>query len=253
MKGEEHVPIRYAALPAAQRFVQVHLQGNSPMRFADKTRGVPVSRRLTSRLRAACGILLFSAYASAGPVTWYLQNVQFGDGGIATGSFVYDADLGAHGTYGAVDIVTSGGSLTSTTYLFADARYTGPGQLDAPASGSPTIGTLYLLLDFVDHLTDAGGTVQVFFVSEGPCFAYTDCHELSNAVGIGRYNYTNAGQVVSEATTPEPVSWLLAAAGLAACLVRLRMRGERSRWRHGEFNDCFRLSRGNFGGESRYD
>ena len=51
--------------------------------------------------------LLFSAPASAIPITWNLQNVTFNDGNTATGSYVYDADINQ---YSSINITTSAGN-----------------------------------------------------------------------------------------------------------------------------------------------
>jgi hypothetical protein len=41
----------------------------------------------------AVGLIWGPLVAQGAPVTWQLENVHFNDGGTATGSFVFDADL----------------------------------------------------------------------------------------------------------------------------------------------------------------
>jgi len=175
--------------------------------------------RLRELFLAACGLLIFSACASAAAITWDLQNVTFPDGGIVTGSFVYNADLGALGTYSSIDLVTSGGAQPSTTYTFF---FNGnSGNLDSSPGSFPVLGTSGLFLIFLNPLTDAGGTIQLSFVGEGTCVVYSDCHEFSD---FPNRDVTNAGQVVAQSSTPEPTSLPLAAAGLVALITLSRIR-----------------------------
>ena len=66
---------------------------------------------------AALLFLLATVNAHAIPGVWTLDNVVFDDGGIATGSFVYDADLS---NYSDVDITTTDGAdLMGSHYLYS--------------------------------------------------------------------------------------------------------------------------------------
>jgi hypothetical protein len=55
-------------------------------------------------------LFLYSAHSNAAPVVWTLDNVHFEDGGIATGSYTYDADSGY---FSDVVITTTAGSMLS--------------------------------------------------------------------------------------------------------------------------------------------
>lgn len=100
-------------------------------------------------------ILIWAAgVAAAVPLTWRLENVQFSDGGIASGTFVFDADTGALTNW---DLVTQGG--------------TGPGLEYTPANsvllplgyyyGFITPSRSFSLNFPYPYVTDAGGTVGV--------------------------------------------------------------------------------------------
>lgn len=99
---------------------------------------------------------LAPAPAAAVPLLWTLNDVTFNGGGMATGSFQYDADTGA---YSDVAVTTSGGGTTNTSFDKVVAL--GPGYLrllneaDGPDySGDPT-----LQFTFLEVLTNAGGEI----------------------------------------------------------------------------------------------
>src|ERR1700736_6020723 len=73
----------------------------------------------------AAGLLLSCSAAKANPVTWTLSGVTFTDGGIANGSFVYDA---ASNTISAWSITVVGGD----TSLFSPFIYN---SADSTAEG----------------------------------------------------------------------------------------------------------------------
>ena len=105
--------------------------------------------------------MVFFATASspvlkASPVTWYLSNVIFSDGGMGAGSFTYDATTHQ---YRAINISTSGGLLPPTTYTSDLLAFTGPGALDL------TNGLRSWLLSFSSALFGTGGTVALSSLS----------------------------------------------------------------------------------------
>ena len=64
-------------------------------------------------------LLMLSGAATAAPVTWTFQDVVFDDGGVLTGSFVFDADApeSDNNSYNDISITsTSGSSLTGASY-----------------------------------------------------------------------------------------------------------------------------------------
>ena len=98
------------------------------------------------------------------PVVWYLNGVQFSDGGTASGSFVFDAN---NFVYSAINITTTAGSAA------AGAHYTAwdPGQtlmwdnfvVAVPAAGlTDYTGVPLLILGVNLQLTNSGGTVPLF-------------------------------------------------------------------------------------------
>jgi|ERR1700690_93919 len=115
-------------------------------------------------LMALCAI-----NAQATPITWHLQGVKFADGGTASGSFVYDVDNGANGTYSNISITTTAGTtMTANSFAFSD-----PGAvsysirlLPVTLGSGDLTGTPVLILNFSAPLTDAGGTLTL--VTSGP-------------------------------------------------------------------------------------
>ena len=114
-------------------------------------------------------LLILAGPASAGPILWTLAGVAFGDGGTASGSFVFDADTGQ---YSFIDVSTTTGSVrTGSTYLFADAGLFDGDQVvfattnAATQTGLPELGLFF----YSTPLTDAGGTATFTNGSEGTC------------------------------------------------------------------------------------
>jgi hypothetical protein len=158
--------------------------------------------------------------AQALSVLWTLQDVQFEDGGSATGSFVYDADIN---TYANISVTTTTGSATTggTVSLLLDGDANGAAVV--PLQGDLTGATLLQLL-FQAPLTNAGGVVALvdpFFApnssSEGRC-SNASCSSASFA------RFMASGDVVG-APVPVPATGALLAAALAALGPRVRRRG----------------------------
>ena len=157
--------------------------------------------------------------AQALSLLWSLENVQFEDGGSATGSFVYDADLNS---YANISITTTAGSATTggTVNLLLDGDANGAALV--PLLGDLTGATLLQLL-FQTPLTNAGGVVDLvdpFFApnssSEGHC---------SNAACSSALfsRFMASGDVVGS-PVPVPATGGLLAAALAGLAVRFRRR-----------------------------
>lgn len=113
------------------------------------------NRKLAALLTTA--LLASAPAADATPIVWTLEDVAFDDGGTASGSFVYDADLDA---YSSISIVTTAGTsspgasydtLLAVDFLYA-ALVTAPGN----QTGLPL-----LQLVFQSALTNAGGFVSL--------------------------------------------------------------------------------------------
>jgi len=157
-------------------------------------------------------LLFVPSIASADGITWTLSDVTFDDGGIASGSFVYDA---LTNTYSSIDITTTSGSaFTGTTYnalggLFGSSS---TGML-LGASGDLT-NTDVLLLLFGAALTNSGGTVVLLSVREGTC-DNTDCSlsTLDRSITGGEVVGT-----VETVATPEPSALSLLIVALVALM-----------------------------------
>jgi len=147
--------------------------------------------------------MLVAAQASASPVTWYLQDVTYRQGGTTTGSFVYDSNLN---TYSSIDITTTAsGSYAGSTYHALDPAF-GPTSTAAffvPNSSLPDFtGTPVLLLLFNQALTSAGGTIgiNIDISTDTLCYNAT-CSDVSLAHLGSRFFLTGS---ITTAPVPEP-------------------------------------------------
>ena len=178
-----------------------------------------MNRALSSLL---CLLLAATALpATASPIQWTLTDVLFEDGGVASGSFIYDADTA---TYSAIAITTSGGSLAPPAsygnFLVGTA---GDAALTAAAGPSLT-GVSLLQLIFQFPLTNAGGTVYLFdpFFPAASSFEGSCLNSGCTSYDFGRL-VVDGGVVGAPAGGPGPGALvLLASAALA--LVGLRRR-----------------------------
>lgn len=162
------------------------------------------------------GSLLFmlSVGAYASPLTWTLQGFTFGDGGTASGSFVFDASSGA---YSSINISTTSGSvLTGATYMFPDpanAPFNGPAELFVVTSNAPDLtGTPVLTLIWASNLTNAGGTVPLsgsLSSGESTCTSPT-CSSINQST----VRTTTAGSVSAPSSVPEPATIMLVGCAL---------------------------------------
>ncbi|MGE0822280.1 MAG: RHS repeat-associated core domain-containing protein [Candidatus Binatia bacterium] len=115
--------------------------------------------RLPAQVLTVIFALLFCTIASAAPVTWTLSGVQFGDGGMASGSFTYDADT---------DMLTVW-NIEVTNGDFEDCTYSNTNPTATAEATIPDIQFTFtfpcpsenrtLRLDTFQPLTNAGGTV----------------------------------------------------------------------------------------------
>ena len=146
--------------------------------------------------------------ANAAAVTWTLSGVTFDDGGTASGSFSYDADLNV---YSNISVITTPGSVVTetTSYGFTAGFIDGPftfgvfiTQADADSFQPPS-----LLLAFADPLTNAGGNDLLV---TGGSSSETDLNFNNRAVVSGLVT-TDGGIPVP---VPEPASIALLGIGL---------------------------------------
>jgi hypothetical protein len=142
-------------------------------------------------------ILSFST-AYAIPITWSLSNVTFDDGGIADGSFIFDADTNM---FSSINVQTSGGTLgISNTYLFdtifADANF--PDFVDTSPIIPGTTSNISLAL--VADMTNAGGIIAI----QGPGSAGLTQEAICDDTDCN--NLTAFRQIVSGSITSQPQS-----------------------------------------------
>lgn len=151
----------------------------------------------------------WSSLATAVPVQWTLEDVEFDDGGTASGSFIYDADTD---TWSSISILTTPGSI------FGGASYDSllvGGNFDAALylSGAPDLtGSPLLQLVFIDPLTNAGGPVALvdFFLPPGPSVELTCTAPACDTASFERAMMSGG---VFGAVVPVPAAaWLLSSA-----------------------------------------
>lgn len=197
-------------------------------------RGIAIATALSSvrlsiwsRIRLTLALVLLSLGplpSAAMPLTWSLDNVTFTDGGVATGSFSYDAD-----TSSLVDwnISVSGGdettfpafSYTPATIPDTGVFDTGPGLsfqffVDTFALGG-TPESRVLALSTLAPLTDVGGTVALQ-IGNDPSWESRECYNCNP------YRLVATGSIRS--AVPEPSSLVILATGLILLSVMSRAR-----------------------------
>ena len=141
--------------------------------------------------------------ASADQVSWSLTGVIFGDGGSASGSFVYNANTNAASS---INIITTAGIFFGgATYLGVDPGI-GPSATQIAVVPNPSLldftGTPVLDMIFLSALTNSGGTIGLS-AFEGTC-GDAGCTFANLARG-------GTGAVTP---TPEPSSLLLLGIGM---------------------------------------
>jgi len=162
----------------------------------------------TAMLTLSVGFLL-TPCATAGPITWTLQNVDFNyhGSGMISGSFVFDADTGL---YSSIDLTTDIGTIGDPNDTpFLTESY----QLKVAAgTGNDLTGDLGVDLYFSSGLTDAGGIVNLTYSASGFC-ADAACSAF-NAPGPGTGDGLVGTVTAQTASAPEPASLLLIVSGM---------------------------------------
>jgi len=115
-----------------------------------------VFKLLTVAALLGCGL------AQADPVTWYLQEVQFTDGGVASGSFSYDEEKNVYADVAITTTAKHGYAGATYTYGSLLALFTPSAtQVNFSQNKSPLPRDGNLLLAFSGPLTSAGGNVAI--------------------------------------------------------------------------------------------
>lgn len=109
----------------------------------------------------------FASMAHAGLVQWNLTNVQFVDGGTASGSYVFDASTN---TFSRISVATTGSEAAAAASFSNTCNGSNcaiespmPAQfiIFSPADTSDMTGKQVLMLDLQSPMTDAGGTIPI--------------------------------------------------------------------------------------------
>jgi hypothetical protein len=148
--------------------------------------------------------------AAAAPVLWTVQGVPFPFGGVASGSFVFDADTGTYSDV-AVSVSAAGPSFDTSEVLTIDSDESRLHLQDG--LGGDLTGLEGMILFFASPLTNAGGTVFLTQVSAQECLDST-CSGFSQSIFI-----SDLGSVVGT-PVPEPSAMFLFGAGLLGAGVR---------------------------------
>ena len=173
-------------------------------------------KKFSTLLVSVVAASLTTSAACAAPVIWNLNSVSFADGGTASGSFTYDADIDQ---YSAWTIAVAGGTtaaLPAYTYTSASGFQ---GIHSASAIDFVAIPVVrYLRLTFASPLTNAGGTTALI---AGTAFECDNCTIRRNIV---------AGSVTTAVpgAVPEPTSWALMLMGFGATGYALRRKNKLS-------------------------
>jgi hypothetical protein len=166
-------------------------------------------------------LLAAGACAHATPVTWTFQNLTFTGGGVATGSFVHDADTGQ---FSNVSVTTLGGNSFGLTHDFADPYDLFSVEFTRVADGPDLKNDPVLYITFDMPLTAAGGWVGVAmpWSYEAEC-VLSDC----GAHLISPGHWVSAGSLfgmpdAAAGAVPEPHSVVLLLGGLLALVASRR-------------------------------
>lgn len=107
-------------------------------------------------LIALLALSLMGARLNAGPITWYIENANLGNGGVLTGAFDYDATTGAITNIALIS--TQDGTVLPPETWTSATLYPGTGYA-LPTAIQLVNDDLYgLQLDFSPALTNSDGT-----------------------------------------------------------------------------------------------
>jgi hypothetical protein len=157
-------------------------------------------------------LVLVTASAQAAPVLWTLTDVEFYDGGTATGSFIYDADLNV---FSAINVTTSGGSIAGAVYAdLLDGSANNAAVMPNAALVDLTGEPLFQFV-FQTPLTNAGGFVDLTFINPALSSFEFSCSNAACTSGSIERIVSGGGLLGSPAPVPLPAPLLLFASALA--------------------------------------
>ena len=124
-------------------------------------------------MRHALGVILLFVLGSAQatPVVWTLDNIVFDDGGTATGSFIFDADIWE---WSDINITTTAGTAyAGDTYasLNSDYPFNSPNDM---LFVNDLVDPHTFVLRLQDVMTNSGGTILLSQSLEAQC-SDSDC------------------------------------------------------------------------------
>lgn len=181
-----------------------------------------MSCRLRSALLAT-SLLLSAAVSGADPVTWFLSDVRFDDGGTASGSFVFDADTQA---FSNVDITTTDGNMRlGVQYTFPSLLGTAAMpdflNLEFPIQNGVTSRLSFLL---AGSMTNAGGVLDIRSGQEFTCLDENCTFLTGDEDGLNLRRASGSLQASVSNELPEPGSFaLVGLAAFAALATRRRL------------------------------
>lgn len=182
---------------------------------------VSIERLLLRWAATGLALALCAPVSFAVPITWTLNGIVFNDGGTAMGSFSYDA---ATNTLSDIMITTTPGSIRSgATYTSALDIMTAPEEELSFITPPPPIQEnasqrLTIMLD--EPLSDAGGTIDIAFVTELTCLQGLGCSFFTGSEpGLDlRFDFPSEGFVTTlppdNGEVPEPAALTLLGLGL---------------------------------------
>lgn len=162
----------------------------------------------------AIGFALGIPTAHATPITWNLSGVTFDDGGVATGSFVFNADSDV---FTAISVTTSGGT-TAESHVYTSPTQFASAQFPDFFEGTMIVPgiTANLSMALVAPMTNAGGTINiqgpgsVGITQEGICVTGDALCTTANA-----FRQIVSGSITTQnQSVPEPATLVLMTLGL---------------------------------------
>ena len=143
-------------------------------------------KRLRAQFFSILAVLFMTQSGWADPVTWYLHDVVFDDGGTATGWFEY---IETEGAPGALFIRTTGGTggFGEQTYRYWNSALGDVAATTGPASGSAAqaAGDAVFAMEFLQSLSASDQPVNLRDTSrEGIC-RQSGCRNIVGPAGAG--------------------------------------------------------------------